>query len=59
MRLPGPGPVTEDPQPPGASPVLTSEVRVENPSSQSEGGIPAPDQSEEARGLETASATVR
>ena len=46
VRLPGEGPLTEDLQPPGASPVVTSEVRVEEARSQLEASIPPPDQSE-------------
>ena len=70
MRLPGQGPLTEETQPPGASPVVTSEVRVEETRSQSdssipppdqlEASIPAPDQSEASVPvLETVPATVR
>ena len=69
MRLPGEGPLTEETQPPGASPVVTSEVRVEETRSQSESSIPppqleasipAPDQSEASVPvLETVPATVR
>merc|ERR1711971_326426 len=46
VRLPGEGPLSEELQPPGASPVVTSEVRVEEARSQSETSIPPPDQSE-------------
>jgi len=46
VRLPGEGPLTEETQPPGASPVVTSEVRVEETRSQSESSIPPPDQLE-------------
>ena len=59
VRLPGAGPVTEEAQSPGATPVVTSEVRVEEAGNQSETSTPALDQSEEATAMVTASATVR
>jgi len=58
VRLPGAGPVTEESQSPGATPVVTSEVRVEEAGNQSETSTPALDQSEETTGMVTASATV-